>query len=145
MHAMNSSGVTARHQAGVNVYGDVSGFSRKTVSGTDYSVVKAKLAPIFGPRVNLRIDRSNPPVVERVLMVNSKLKTAAGEASLFVSSKCKELILDFEQVVYQAELQGDRQEPRISRRTHLSDALGYLVWEEFKPQQPIGEQNRRLF
>jgi hypothetical protein len=77
-------------------------------------------------------------------MVNSKLKTAAGEASLFISSKCAELIQDFEQVVYE-ENSRDVDKGKDKRRTHLSDALGYLVWEEFKPQQPIGEQSRRLF
>ena len=77
-------------------------------------------------------------------MVNSKLKTAAGEASLFVTPKCEGLILDFEQVVYQ-ENSRDIDKTKDKRRTHLSDALGYLVWGEFKPQQPIGEQSRRLF
>jgi hypothetical protein len=133
-----------RHPGGVNVYGDVSGFSRKTVSGTDYGVVRSKLEPLFGRRLNLRVDRSNPPVAERVLMVNSKLRTATGKTSLYVSSKCAELILDFEQVVYEDNSR-DIDKSRDKRRTHLSDALGYLVWEEFKPQQPIGEQSRRLF
>jgi len=133
-----------RHQAGVTVYGDVSGYSRKTTGGSDYSVVQAKLGPFFGPRLKLRTGRANPPVTDRILMVNSKFKTAAGEASLFVSEKCKGLILDFEQVTYQ-ENSREIDKSRDSKRTHLSDALGYLVWEECRPQQRIGEQGRRLF
>ncbi len=34
---------------------------------------------------------------------------------------------------------------RDSKRTHLSDALGYLAWQEFKPGPKAGEQGRRLF
>ena len=58
-------------------------------------------------------------------MVNSKLKTAAGEASLFVSSKCEGLNSDFEQVVYE-ENSRDIDKGKDKRRTHLSDALG--IW-----------------
>jgi Terminase large subunit, T4likevirus-type, N-terminal len=133
-----------RHQTGVRVYGDVSGYSRKTVSGTDYSVVTATLGGVFGRNLMLQVDKTNPPVAERVLMVNAKLKTAAGESSLFVSPKCEGLILDFEQVVY-SENSREINKTRDRRRTHLSDALGYLVWQEFRPQQQIGEQRRRLF
>jgi hypothetical protein len=131
-----------RHQAGVTVFGDVSGYSRKTTGGSDYSVVQSKLGPFFGPRLKLRTTRTNPPVTDRVLTVNSKFKTAAGETS-FVSAKCKGLILDFEQVTYQ-ENSREIDKSKDSKRTHLSDALGYLVWEEFRPQQYIGEQSRRL-
>ena len=131
------------HRAGVNVYGDVSGFSRRTVPGTDYGLIKMALGPVFGGRLNLRVGSSNPPVAERVLFVNSKLKTAAGETSLFVSSRCQGLILDFEQVVYE-ENSRDIDKKKDGKRTHLSDALGYLVWEEFRPKQQIGERTRRL-
>lgn len=133
-----------RHRAGVRVYGDVSGNSRKTVSGTDYGVVTQTLAPVFGRGLALQVGEANPHVADRVLMVNSKLKTAAGDVSLFVSAACEELIRDFEQVVY-CENSREINKTRDRRRTHLSDALGYLVWEEFRPQQPIGEQGRRLF
>ena len=53
------------------------------------------------------------------------------------------LIKDLEQVSYKAEsMQIDKDRDRA--RTHLSDALGYLIWQECRPQPPIGEQNRRL-
>jgi hypothetical protein len=133
-----------RHRAGVRVYGDASGQSRKTTGETDYEVVRRIVGAAFGPRYSEHVERSNPPVVERVLMVNSKLKTAAGDVSLFVSPKCEELIQDFEQVIY-SDRSKEINKDKDSRRTHLSDALGYLVWREFTPQQPIGEQGRRLF
>jgi len=40
------------------------------------------------------------------------------------------LIKDFEQVTYKENSQV-MDKDRDSRRTHLSDALGYLVWQEF--------------
>jgi hypothetical protein len=132
------------HRAGVRVYGDVSGFSRKTTGPCDYSVVTETLGRVFGTQLSLQLEKgSNPPVAERVLMVNSKLKTATGDASLYISPRCEGLIQDFEQVVY-CDNSREINKTRDRRRTHLSDALGYLVWEEFRPQQPIGEQRRRL-
>jgi hypothetical protein len=133
-----------RHQAEVRVYGDASGNNRKTTGEPDYGVVTTLLGNALGRRFSLHVPASNPPVAERVLMVNSKLKTAAGDVSLLVSPRCEGLILDFEQVVYGEKSRGINK-TKDERRTHLSDALGYLVFEEFRPQQQIGEQCRRLF
>jgi hypothetical protein len=132
------------HRSGVRIYGDVSGYSRKTTGGTDYSVVSNMLSGVYGRQLTLQVGKHNPPVAERVLMVNSKLKNAAGEVSLFVSPRCTGLIRDFEEVVF-CENSREINKDRDRMRTHLSDALGYLVWEEFRPQQRIGEQTRRLF
>ena len=76
--------------------------------------------------------------------MNSKLESAAGERSLLVHPRCKELIKDFEQVTYKENSQVIDKE-RDPRRTHLSDALGYLVWQAFGSGRKIGEQNRPLF
>lgn len=132
------------HPAAIRIYGDVSGNSRKTVPGTDYEFVKQCLAPTFGARLSMHVGKTNPAVRDRILMMNAKLKTAAGHTSLFVSPDCRELIQDFEQVVHK-DNSDDIDKTKDRRRTHLSDALGYLVWEEFRPQQQIGERNRPLF
>jgi len=102
------------------------------------------LGNAFGRSFTDCVGNRNPAVSERILMVNSKLKSAAEEVSLYVSPKCANLILDFEQVVY-GEKSREINKTKDSRRTHLSDALGYLVWEDFRPQMQIGEQSRRLF
>jgi hypothetical protein len=62
---------------------------------------------------------------------------------LLVHPRCKELIADFEQVIYKENSQVIDKE-RDSRRTHLSDALGYLVWQECKGGSTVGERNYRL-
>jgi hypothetical protein len=60
-----------------------------------------------------------------------------------VDQKCKELIKDLEQVMYKAETNVIDKE-RDRQRTHLSDALGYLLWQECRPQATIGERQERL-
>ena len=87
--------------------------------------------------------RSNPPVRDRVSLMNAKLRPALGEIQLFVDRRCKELIKDLEQVAYKEDTNLiDKEKDRA--RTHLSDALGYLVWQECGPSQKIGERSQRL-
>jgi hypothetical protein len=60
-----------------------------------------------------------------------------------VHPKCTELIQDFEEVTFKPETSVIDKD-RDSKRTHLSDALGYLVWQEYRKQAPFGEQRNRL-
>jgi hypothetical protein len=60
-----------------------------------------------------------------------------------VHPACKELIKDFEQVIFKENSQVIDKD-RDPRRTHLSDALGYLVWQEGRLREPLGERGRRL-
>ena len=76
-------------------------------------------------------------------LVNAKLKSACGEKHLVVDSKCLELIKDLEQVSYKPDSTVIDKE-KDPRRTHLSDALGYLLWQECRPTPPVGERNMRL-
>jgi phage terminase large subunit len=77
------------------------------------------------------------------MLANSKLRTAAGEIRLWLDPKCKELIKDFEQVSYKPDSNAiDKEKDR--RRTHLSDALGYLLWQECRPMPGMGEHTERL-
>jgi hypothetical protein len=90
-----------------------------------------------------RTPRSNPSVRLRVNLMNAKLRTAAGRVEMQVDGKCKELIKDFEQVMYKAD-SGQIDKDRDRMRTHLSDALGYLVWLECRTATPMGEQDHRM-
>jgi hypothetical protein len=128
--------------AGVVVYGDASGASMQTTGYSDYQVIRS----YFGSRmakVTYRVPKANPPVRDRVSLVNARLRNARDEVQLFVDPKCRELIDDFEQVSYQEEsTQIDKDKDR--KRTHLSDALGYLIWQEDR-SGTIGERGERLF
>jgi hypothetical protein len=132
------------HPAGLVVYGDASGNHQHTTGASDYQIVRDYFRANYSSRLQYKVARSNPGVRERVMLTNSLLRNAGGDIQLLVDRKCKELIKDFEQVSYKADSnQVDKERDR--RRTHLSDALGYLLWEECGPRPSIGERPHRLF
>ena len=71
------------------------------------------------------------------------MRPAAGEIQLLVDRQCAELIKDFEQVAYKED-SNIIDKDRDRSRTHLSDALGYLVWQECRPLPTVGERPDRI-
>lgn len=131
------------HQAGVALYGDSSGYQRQTTGMSDYEVIRQHFQANSTMPVQDHTAHSNPPVRERVNLMNAKLRSAVGEIGLVVDRKCKELIADFEQVSFKADTtQIDKDRDRL--RTHASDALGYLAWHEGRPKMKIGERGEWL-
>ena len=130
-----------QHPAGLEVYGDASGARMQTAGSTDYAIITEFLRSNGSPYV-FRVPRSNPAVRDRVATVNSMFENMAGGIRLMVDRKCKELVKDFEQVSY---LENTTMIDKLGdpRRTHLSDAMGYLIWQEFGRGQ-IGEKQERL-
>jgi hypothetical protein len=129
-------------QAGVVVYGDASGAAMNTTGYSDYQVIRNYFAS-RQVRVSYRIPKSNPLVRDRVSLVNARLRNTRGETRLFIDPKCIELIADFEQVSYREDsTEIDKDKDR--NRTHLSDALGYLIWQEDR-KGTAGERGERLF
>ncbi len=129
-------------ESGVVVYGDASGGSMQTTGYSDYKVIRNYFASRKA-KTAYRVPKANPPVRERVGMVNTKLCNAEGDVSLYVDPRCRELIDDFEQVSYREEsTQIDKEKDR--KRTHVSDALGYLIWQEGRGG-PVGERGEPLF
>lgn len=129
------------HPAGLEVYGDASGARLQTAGTTDYEMISEFLRR-NGYQYSMRVPRSNPAVRDRIALMNAGFENAMGKVKLLVNPRCKELIKDFEQVAYQANTTmidklGD------PKRTHLSDALGYLMWQECR--EPVGERRGRLF
>ncbi len=132
-----------KHQAGLVIYGDASGNSMQTTGATDYEMVRDYLREHFRTRVDYQVPKRNPQVRERISLVNSLLQSASGDLRMRVDSRCTELIKDFEQVSYKADSAVVDKE-RDRSRTHLSDALGYLVWQECRPQGVVGEIGHAL-
>ena len=131
----------------VSIYGDASGDQRKTsASRTDWQIVKE----FFGRHTDrfevrgFRVPSANPLVKDRINCVNAKLRNSEGQHSLRVDRNCKHLIQDLEQVSWKADPYGnptgtlDKSDPK---RTHVSDALGYLVAREFPMQSIRGERS----
>jgi hypothetical protein len=124
------------------ICGDASGYSAQTAGSTDYEIIRN----FFRNRTekpSIKAPKANPPIRDRVNLMNMKLKSAGDDVQLYVDVKCKELIKDFEQVSYKTDGYGiDKDRDRM--RTHVSDALGYLLWEECRPGAAIGEKGGKF-
>lgn len=131
------------HPAGVVIYGDASGQRLQTAGTTDYQIIKEYFRQTGYRTVRFRVPASNPSVRERIGLVNAKLFSASEEVSLFVDQRCKGLIMDFEEVAFKPD-SGVIDKEKDSKRTHLSDALGYLIWQEYRTTVAFGEQGNRL-
>jgi hypothetical protein len=130
------------HAGGLIVYADATGARMQTTGRTDLAILQEGLRD-YG-KVEFRIPKSNPLVRDRVTLMNAKLGAADGTRLLRVDPRCVELIRDFEHVTFK-EGSGLVDKDRDPRRTHLSDALGYLVWQECGGRGTVGEMGRRLF
>lgn len=132
------------HQSGVVVYGDSSGNTVQTTGNSDYHIVREYFRDNYSSALQYKVPKSNPSVRDRITLTNAKLRTASGEVQLLLNRKCAELIKDFEQVCYKADSHVPDKD-RDRRRTHLSDALGYLLWQECRPLQQVGDRGKPLF
>jgi hypothetical protein len=132
------------HPGGLVIYGDATGQRLQTAGTTDYRIIRECFLRTAYRHPKFRVPASNPSVRERIALVNTKLFSAREETHLFVHPRCKGLITDFEEVTFKPDSSVIDKE-RDSKRTHLSDALGYLIWQECKPQVSFGEQDKRLF
>ncbi len=130
-------------KGGVVVYADATGGRLQTTGTSDLKVITQFFASFDYRKVEYKIPKVNPAVRERVTVTNAKLRTADGETHLVVNPKCKELIRDFEQVSFK-ENSSTIDKERDPKRTHLSDALGYLIWQESREAPKIGWQGTRL-
>lgn len=133
------------HPGGLVIFGDASGARMQTTGLSDHQMVRECLRNARYGNVRMEIARSNPSVRARVSLVNGLLGNAAGQARLLVDPRCKELIKDFEQVCFKPDSSAVIDKDADPQRTHLSDALGYMVWQQFREQTPFGPQRTRLF
>jgi hypothetical protein len=80
--------------------------------------------------------------------VNAKLRNQAGFRTLTIDPHCKQLIQDLERVHWKRDTAGnalqdiDKSDPS---RTHVSDALGYMIAKEFGMRPAGGFSAERLF
>ncbi len=130
--------------AGLEVFADASAYADKTSGWSDREVMEEFFAEKKRKNVKFRIPKSNPAVRRRVELMNGKLEAASGERLLKADPKCRELILDFQSVTW-VDGTHEIDKAKDSRRTHLSDALGYLVWQEFNGKEPTyGFRGKRI-
>ena len=132
------------HQSGISIYGDASGQRLQTSGTTDYLIIKEYFRQTAYQSVRFRVPASNPSVRERVALVNAKLFSANEEVQLLVHPRCQGLIADFEEITFKPDT-SIIDKDKDPKRTHLSDALGYVIWQEYRPRAGVGEQHHRFF
>ena len=125
-----------KHPGDVLLYGDPAGGARHTsqTEGTDWDLARAVLRPAFGGRLKERVARKAPYVRDRLNAVNSRLKSTAGIVRLVVDpAKAPNVVKDFEGVTLLAGGSGeiDKKGSEAKGLTHLTDAIGYYVSEQF--------------
>lgn len=129
------------HRAGVEIVGDSSGKSRSTRSPageTDYDIIAHVLRQANIP-FKILTPESNPPVKDRVNMMNIAMKNADGKANMFINEvKCPNLIKDLERVVtIEATGVFALDKSTDASLTHSSDGVGYYVFMKIGKQFDI--------
>jgi hypothetical protein len=112
----------------MRIYGDPAGTSAKTTGPSDHAVLRE----VF-PTATWCIPRSHPHVKDRVAAVNARCETMDGARHLRIDPTCVHLIADMEQVIFKDNGDLDKQNPAL---THVSDALGYWIHQEFPLVEP---------
>ena len=113
-------------EANIALFGDASGNARRTSAkdcSTDWEIIKQGLKPYFRS-LEFRVDRSNPPIDDRVNTVNYHLR----KNHIEINPHCEFLINDLEQVSYKENGQFDTSNRML---THISDAFGYYIYKKF--------------
>lgn len=130
---------------GLTVFGDASGNAMKTTGPRDADAISTFFRTRNVHRCQVELPPQNPAVRERLVLMNSTLRDAAGNRRLYIDPRCKELIRDLEQVTL---LPGTMiiDKGRDPKLTHVSDALGYLSWQVVSndKRQPVGYRASRL-
>lgn len=124
-----------RHQGSVYVYGDATGGNRGTakVQGSDWDLVtdEFRRAP-WADRVHFMQKRANPPERSRLNAVNSRIRSSAGIIRLAVDpARAPHVAADFDGVRLLEGGSGEIDKAHDPMLTHLSDAVGYYVEQNF--------------
>lgn len=103
----------------VVVFPDPASKQRKTSAGG-----KTDLSILINAGYDVKVRTYHTPVRDRVNAVNTKLRNAAGERTLFLHPKCKNVIDSLQRLTYK---EGTNQIDKDSGLDHMADAVGYLV------------------
>ena len=133
----------------VQIYGDKSGNDRHTsASRTDYELIREVFRESSDFQITMFQNKKNPGIRDRVNTVNNMLTSVSGAHRVLVDPKCKELIKDLRQVKWKRDAFGNptgELDNSDSARTHVSDALSYLIAREFGLRPVGGERPEMLF
>ncbi len=128
----------------LHIYGDVSGNKHSTNGdSTDYELIRDFFNRYPEYVVTYNIGTDNPAVKSRTNAVNLALKTADGFRRMFIDPGCVELRKDLREVKWKKDAGGNSTgiiDKDDRKRTHLSDALGYVTIQKFGIKPVFGEK-----
>jgi len=122
------------HEGNIYFFGDYTGGSRGTakIMGSDWQIVKDKMHGHFESGQCVFKVRPNPRERDRINSVNSRLLSIEGDIRMMLDpSKAKYTIKDLEGVTLLEGGSGELDKNKNKDLTHLSDALGYRIWEKY--------------
>jgi hypothetical protein len=123
------------HKGEIIVNGDASGDNRSCTSEyTNYVIIKKRLLA-YGYEPDIRIKAFNPPIKNRIMAFNMKVRNADGEVGLYVDKKCEKLLYNIYNLKYKEgssridvpSYQQIKQSKEIKFLMHPLDAASYLV------------------
>ena len=132
------------HRGDLVFYGDATrGTNAQTAKG-NWMVVQAEMRGYPG-RPQYRVPLANPNIGDRLLAVNRKLHAPEGTPGVRIAAKCKELRQDLREVLLTPDqkriLKITKEDDPYYKRTHASDAFGYLIFREW----PVVKEMIRSF
>jgi hypothetical protein len=127
----------------LRIFGDATGHRRQTTGCSDYDTLKRALVRGGARKFTDSVPAANPGVLNRINKVNGVLTNAIGEVRLEIDPRCKELIRDLEEVSFKPDT-GVLDKEKDPLRTHMSDALGYMIWALYGDKNTIGERSEPL-
>ena len=123
------------HKGRVIVNGDASGDNRSCTSEyTNYVIIKKKLLQ-YGYDAEIQIKAFNPPIKNRIMAFNSKVRSADGEVCLYVDKMCEILLYNIYNLKYKEgsskidipTYSQIKQSKELKFLSHPMDAASYLV------------------
>lgn len=123
------------HKGKIIINGDASGDNRSCTSEfTNYVLMKNTFAR-FGYEVEIKIRAFNPPIKNRIMAFNSKIRNAEGEIGLYVDKKCEKLLYNIYNLKYKEgssridipSYQQIKTDSELKFLMHPLDAASYLV------------------
>lgn len=123
------------HKGKIIINGDASGDNRSCQSEyTNYVIIKKKLLQ-HGYDVEIQIKAYNPPIKNRIMAFNSKIRNTDGEICLYVDKKCEKLLYNIYNLKYKEgtsridvpSYQQIKQSKELKFLSHPIDAASYLV------------------
>lgn len=121
------------HRGEVHCYGDYTGDRRQTsqTEGSDWDLIRSALRKTFGDRLRVKVE-PNPRERDRVNAFNSRLRSADGLVRLMVDpAAAPHVVKDLDGVRVLEGTTGELDKKSDKELTHISDALGYYVAQEF--------------